>query len=74
MGFISRLFLGNEYEDGYDTAKEYHKQGGNSPASGDMIDSIYQSTEGSSTPERFYEGWRDREDDQNIFWSWLKGK
>jgi hypothetical protein len=74
MGRISRFFLGDTYEVGYDTAKSWIKQGGSNPAPGDTIDSIYQSTEGSSTPERFYEGWRDAEDDQHTFWSWLTGK
>jgi hypothetical protein len=73
MGFISRIFLGAAYEDGYDTAKEYNKQGGSSPASGDTIESVYQSVEQDECPERFYEGWRDCEDDQKTFWSRLKG-
>jgi DDE superfamily endonuclease len=71
---LTNAALGNDYEDGYDSAKYYNKQGGSSPASGDTIESIYQSVEQNECPERFYEGWRDREDDERTFWSWLRGK
>ena len=72
MGILGRIILGPGYDSGYEAGEEYCKQGG-TKADDSTINGVYED-EGSESADRFYDGWRDAEDNNRGFWSWLTNK